>query len=323
MHNMDIQLDLQAIQSKSRSLRVAILMGCYNGADHLQAQLDSIAAQTHTNWVLLASDDGSSDETLAILQGFRQRVGENRVHIRPGPGKGFLANFLTMACDPAFEADFFAFSDQDDLWEPVRLERALTLVSPSDTTAALYCSRTHLIDDLDRGVGYSPAFRREPCFRNALVQSIAGGNTMVFNEAARRLLCATGGHVEVASHDWWLYLLVSGAGGRVVYDEWPSVRYRQHDGNLVGGNIGWRARFNRLGRLLEGRFGSWNRMHCEALAAHTELLTPENRAIFELFRRAREERLPARLGGILRARVFRQTSMGNLGLYAAVLLNKF
>lgn len=311
------------VEAKLPASRVAILMGCYNGSDHLQTQLDSIAAQTHTDWVLLASDDGSSDDTLLILERFRERFGEDRVRIRSGPGKGFLANFLTMACEPSFEAEFFAFCDQDDLWEHVRLERALGFISSSTTNAELYCSRTYLIDDLDRGLGYSPVFRREPCFRNALVQSIAGGNTMVFNEAARRLLEAPGGHVEVASHDWWLYLLVSGAGGRVIYDDWPSVCYRQHDGNLVGGNVGWRARLKRLGRLLEGRFSSWNSMHCEALGKHTELLTVENRAIFQLFRRSRGQCLPARLHGIVCARVFRQTSLGNVGLYAAVLLNKF
>lgn len=302
---------------------VAILLGCYNGAEHLEAQLESIAAQTYTNWVLLASDDGSADATRAILDRFRLCHGSERVHVRSGPQKGFLANFLAMACRPSFEAGFYAFCDQDDVWEPTRLERALGFIEPSAVVPALYCSRTRLVDDLDRVIGHSPEFRREPCFCNALVQSIAGGNTMVFNEAARQLLVAAGDQVEVASHDWWLYLLVSGAGGRVIYDAWPSVRYRQHGGNLIGGNVGWRARLTRLRRLFEGRFSRWNNMNCVALGECVELLTKENRAIFELFRRSRSDRLSARLCGIFRSRVHRQTTIGNIGMYVAVFIGKF
>ncbi|HNR51690.1 MAG TPA: NAD(P)-dependent oxidoreductase, partial [Deltaproteobacteria bacterium] len=83
-----------------------------------------------------------------------------------------------------------------------------------------------------------------------------------------------------ASHDWWVYLLVSGAGGTVFYDSWPSVRYRQHGSNLVGGNVGSKARLRRFVKLLEGRFRSWNAMHCRALQEVEFLLTPENREIF-------------------------------------------
>lgn len=303
--------------------RVAILLGCYNGAEHLAEQLDSLAAQTHSNWVLLVSDDGSRDASAAIVAAFAARVGPERVKLRRGPGKGFLANFLAMACDPGFDAEYFAFCDQDDVWEPEKLTRSLCAIERAGDRPALYCSRTRLTDEAGRDIGFSPLFRRPPCFRNALVQSLAGGNTMLFNRAARQLLVTVGADVVVPSHDWWLYLLVSGADGLVVYDEWASVRYRQHAANLVGGNIGLRARLNRLGRLLEGRFGIWNSQHCAALAPHLDLLAPPNRELFLLFCQARVEGVAGRLTRILRARLFRQTPIGNLGLYVAVLLNKF
>jgi hypothetical protein len=51
-----------------------------------------------------------------------------------------------------------------------------------------------------------------PSFRNALVQSIAGGNTMVFNVALKRLI-ENAGPLDVPSHDWWVYILVTGSGG--------------------------------------------------------------------------------------------------------------
>ena len=80
-------------------------------------------------------------------------------------------------------------------------------------TPALYGARTLLIDPEGAYLGRSPLFCRPPTFRNALVQNIAGGNTMVFNEAARRLLMAAGSAVQVPSHDWWLYLLTTAGGG--------------------------------------------------------------------------------------------------------------
>lgn len=303
--------------------QVAILLGCYNGAEHLDAQLASLAAQTHTNWVLLVSDDGSRDASLALVEAFAARVGPERVKVRRGPGKGFLANFLSMACDPGFEAAYFAFCDQDDIWEPEKLARGLRAIEHASDRPALYCSRTRLTDEAGHDIGFSPLFRRPPCFRNALVQSLAGGNTMLFNRAARQLLVTVGADVVVPSHDWWLYLLVTGADGLVVYDEWASVRYRQHAANLVGGNVGLKARLNRLGRLLEGRFGAWNSQHCAALAPHLGLLAPHNRDLFLLFRQARTDGVVGRLTRILRAGLFRQTPIGNLGLYVAVLLNKF
>ena len=82
----------------------------------------------------------------------------------------------------------------------------------------------------------SPLFRRPPSFRNALVQSLAGGNTMVLNRPARDLVALASRRARFVSHDWWAYLLVTGAGGAVHYSAKPLVRYRQHAHNLVGAN---------------------------------------------------------------------------------------
>ncbi|MCL4757085.1 MAG: glycosyltransferase family 2 protein [Rhodocyclaceae bacterium] len=303
---------------------VAILLGSYNGARHLQEQLDSIAEQSHPDWRLIASDDGSTDATRELLERFRDRRPGGHVVVRSGPGKGFLANFLGMACDPGVQAPYYAFCDQDDVWEADKLARAIDrLRTVPAGVPAVYCTRTHLIGEHGEPLGYSPLFRRAPCFRNALVQSIAGGNTMVFNEAARALVATAGAQARVASHDWWVYLLVSGAGGTVFYDSWPSVRYRQHGSNLVGGNVGSKARLRRFVKLLEGRFRSWNAMHCRALQEVEFLLTPENQEIFRIFTHSRSAGVARRLGGVLQARVFRQTPIGNLGLYASVLINRF
>jgi len=301
---------------------VAILMACYNGAAYLQEQLDSIAAQT-VDWVLLASDDGSTDETLAELERFRSRFGAERVVIRRGPARGFVANFLSMACQPVFETAYFAFCDQDDIWMPDKLERALDVLLPLDSQQPLlYGGRTALVDDDGNPLGMSPLFRHPPCFRNALVQSLAGANTMVFNEKARQLYVAAGADVSVASHDWWLYLLVTGAGGRMHYDPLPAIRYRQHSENVIGCNIGWKAKWWRFMRLLDGQLQVWSDMHVAALNRVEDRLTPENREIFEKFKAGRSKRGIACAWALLKIRLFRQTLVGNIGLYVSALLGK-
>ncbi|TGR60375.1 glycosyltransferase family 2 protein, partial [bacterium M00.F.Ca.ET.194.01.1.1] len=100
--------------------------------------------------------------------------------------QGFAANFRSMILDPRIDADCYAFSDQDDVWEPDRLESAIRWMEGEDIDMPLlFCSRTATISQTGIPAGYSPLFRRPPSFRNALVQSIAGGNTMLFNRKAR------------------------------------------------------------------------------------------------------------------------------------------
>lgn len=296
---------------------VAILMGTRDGAPFLRAQLATIAAQSHRDWRLVASDDGSTDETRAILEAFRAERGAGRVEIREGPCRGFAANFLGLAGDPSIRADFCAFADQDDLWHPDRLARGLARLAPLDPARpALTGGRTRLIDDADRPCGLSPRFRSRPGFGNALVQSIAGGNTMLFNAAAKRLLEAVP-DVEVIAHDWWIYQLVSGAGGTVIYDPEPSVSYRQHAANQIGGNQGIRAKAERLRMLMAGRLAEYTDVNLAALKAAAALLTPEAREKLALLAGLRGMGFWRRIATMRRMGLYRQTPAGTASLWLA------
>ncbi|WP_433766941.1 glycosyltransferase family 2 protein [Pseudomonas putida] len=302
---------------------VAILMCTYSGATFLAQQLASFEQQTHRNWSLYVSDDGSQDGTLEILQAFGAKLGSERVQVKKGPQRGFVANFLSLACQADIDADFFAWSDQDDIWKDEKLQKALAWVQtiPSHIPA-LYCGRTELIGETGVSYGYSPKFCLPPHFSNALVQNIGGGNTMVFNRAARSLLLEAGDRVKVPCHDWWAYLLVSGAGGVVHYDPEPMVLYRQHDENLIGGNAGWSARLKRLSMVFQGQFCEWNDQIISALEAMFHRLSPENQATLTQFKAARSQKLFLRILGFQRAGIYRQTLLGNLGLILVALLKK-
>lgn len=301
---------------------ITILLCTFQGQQYLAEQLESFAAQLHTNWKVCVSDDGSEDLTHSILAHYQQQWSEGRLHIRSGPADGFAANFLSLTCN-ASEADFYAYSDQDDIWEADKLTRAVQWLKtvPPDVPA-LYCSRTRLVDSNNNEIGVSPLFSKPPSFANALMQNIGGGNTMVFNNSARELLRKAGENKSVITHDWWAYMVVTGCGGQVFYDSTPTLRYRQHNGNLVGGNSSWRARAKRIRMLFHGRFKHWNDSNIAALRTLEHMLTPENRETLQRFAQARDMSMIPRLIHLKRSGIYRQTLLGNLGLIAAAIFGK-
>lgn len=305
------------------SPHVAILLGTYNGEKYLAEQLDSYASQTHGNWKAWASDDGSSDATPSVLRDYQRLWGAEKLAILDGPAGGCTRNFLSLATSSAISADHYAFSDQDDIWEADKLQRALDwLETQPPGVPALYCSRTMFVDEANHDIAMSQLYTRPPGFANALVQNIASGNTMVFNRAARQLLCAAGADADVYIHDWWLYMLVSACGGVVHYDPHPTLRYRQHDINLIGMNTGWKARLARMRMLFAGRLEEWDEQHVRALQKLDCHLTAQSKRTLNLFAAARRRWLLPRLAGLRRAGIYRQTLLGNLGLLAAAMFGK-
>jgi glycosyltransferase involved in cell wall biosynthesis len=302
---------------------VTILLCTLNGERFLAEQLASLKSQTFKNWKLIASDDGSWDRTKSILVAFQKSCQPGKVEIIDGPRRGAAANFLFQACAENLVSEYYAFCDQDDVWDADKLARAIDALERTDSSIpALYGSRTRLIDEAGSEIGFSPLFQRKPEFRSALVQSIAGGNTMVFNQKARELVVFCGADVDVPSHDWWLYQVTSACGGHVRYDAYPSVWYRQHTHNLIGANMSWTARMHRLQMLQQGRFRHWEDLNVAALMRVRPRMSGENQRIFDLFRKARHEPLLRRAAIFAQSGVYRQPMLGNLGLVAAMVLNK-
>jgi glycosyltransferase involved in cell wall biosynthesis len=297
--------------------RVAILLCTFNGARFLPLQLASFEAQDFTDWRLFVSDDGSKDDTLALLEEFQKKHGTGRVQLRRGPGKGFVANFLSLICDPEIPGDYYALSDQDDVWAADKLSRARSfLMNVAADVPGVYCSRARMIDENSVEIGLTPLFKNLPHFRNALVQNIAIGNTMVFNEKARSLVMQAGPDVDAAVHDWWIYLMTTAVGGSVFYDPYPSVDYRIHARNLIGAN---NSRVRNVQRILN-RFKGWNDSNIRALERIEGSMLAENRKTFELFRRSRKQSLVPRLYGLLRSGVYRGAMLDNVGLALAALV---
>nr|WP_245972416.1 glycosyltransferase family 2 protein [Rhodovulum robiginosum] len=301
-----------------------VLLALYNGAQNLREQLDSYISQTYRDWGLIVSDDGSSDEGPEIARRFSAEVSQP-VELRPGPRRGFAQNFLSLLHAAGQDARYVALSDQDDVWMADKLERAVrALRDVPEGVPAMYCSRTWVWNSRTGETWLSHMHPREPNFRNALVQNIAGGNTIVLNRAALDIAQAAADEAsDIVCHDWWLYQMVTGTGGMVVYDPEPTLYYRQHNGNQIGANTTTLARLTRIALILTGRFRGWNTRNVTALRRSAHRFTPENRRILNRFAAARRQGLTRRLAMLHRSGVHRQTTGGNAGLWLAAFLNKF
>lgn len=304
---------------------LAILLCTYNGSKFLQEQLDSFSAQSFKNWSLFIYDDGSTDNTKDLVENYK-RQSKNKVNFISNIKRiGFAKNFLNAVKNTPGNFDYYSFADQDDIWLQSKAERAVNYLKEiNNTIPALYCSRTTLIDGLGNKIGHSPLFSRETSFSNSLVQSIAGGNTMVFNKAARNLIANLTLKEDscIVSHDWFMYQLVTGVGGVVHYDPHPETLYRQHGNNLVGSNNGLKARFSRFSMLLDGTFKKWNDNNIIVLKENFELLTPENKNKLNDFIKARKCWLIPRIVGFMKCKIYRQAFLDNIVLFFGGLINK-
>lgn len=313
-----------SVESQNQSgLSVGIILCTFNGARYLNEQLSSIADQKYKNWRLFVSDDGSTDQTMELLYAFRDQYTKDKVIIFEGPKKGATKNFLSLINLVHQKCEYFAFCDQDDIWHTDKLSRATAILGAAlGRRPFLYCSSSTYISQSGNYLQGSYIFKNPPSFKNALVQSIAGGNTMVFNKVAASILAKTPLNINLVAHDWWIYILVMGCGGQVYYDSNPTVDYRQHSGALVGENRTLRAKLIRIKKLLDGRFRVWNDQNTKGLEILSNQLTPENFTTFSWFQKLRSKSLLMRVYAFFRSGIRRQTIIGNIALFLAAVLNK-
>lgn len=305
----------------SSFIKIAILMGTYNGAHFLRKQLDSLSRQSFSNWELWVSDDGSSDETIDIIQKFSQNSTQ-KVTLLNGPGKGVCDNFVSLINNNIINADLYAFSDQDDVWLDDKLERAVSFFKSVDSDVpALYCGRTILIDESDSVIGYSPNYRKPPAFSNSLIQNIASGNTMVFNEKARLLLTLSSKN-ELIIHDWALYIVVTACNGLVYFDSEPSVFYRQHTSNLIGNGMKLNRRVHNFISAITGRKALWNTINIKFIQGIIPYMNEESISVLNYFSSIRNSSLINRIVFFRRSGVYHQQLVGSLTTLIYTLMNR-
>lgn len=299
--------------------QITILLASYQGAAFLPQQLDSISTQEGVDWSLIMSDDGSRDATITILDRFAADHPEGRVQRLAGPAQGATQNFLSLI-RAAPDGQILALSDQDDVWLPGKLARALQRIGQDNTTPVLYCARTIICDERLENRYPSREFTRPHGFHNALVQACTAGNTIVVNPAAAAILkqaAPAAQTAQVVSHDWWAYQVISGAGGQVIWDPEPALLYRQHDDNEMGQNDSLGAAIKRVTMLMGGEYRDWLIRNIAALRGTEALLTDENRRLLDRFEQMLRQPGPQAAATLHRLGLYRQGRTGQIALYLA------
>jgi glycosyltransferase involved in cell wall biosynthesis len=228
--------------------KYAVVMSTYNGGDYLGTQLDSIFCHDIFDIHLYVRDDCSQDKTKDILQKYSQKY--NITILESSKRLGAAQSFMNVLSSVPNSYSYYFFADQDDFWISHKIERSLNFLSQYSDIPALYCSRLELVDRNLNHLGYSK-IPKILGFENALVECVATGCGVAFNLAAKKLLSRCSPD-KIFMHDWWAYLVIS-AFGEIVYDEQPSVKYRQHGANVVGSAYGELELYiRRIKRLVRG-----------------------------------------------------------------------
>lgn len=214
-----------------REEKVQILMSTYNGKKYLKEQMDSLLSQTYENIEIIVRDDGSSDGTGEILEIYQKQHSNVRVYLQENIG--LVDSFFWLL--EQSDAEYVAFCDQDDVWKPKKIERAVEQLKKIKGPA-VYCGNKMLVNAELKEMGLSDQQTPKPGFGNAVIENIVTGCTMVLNRELTDLLKKQIPKHAVL-HDWWCYLAATYYGA-VIYDAVPYIYYRQHGENQVGGKAG-------------------------------------------------------------------------------------
>ena len=290
--------------------KIQILLSTYNGEKYLREQLDSFLRLENAEEIsVLIRDDGSTDGTREILAEYEEKHG---FRILYGENVGLNASMQILFENADGECLYYAYADQDDVWLPHKLARAVSVLEGEDADAPLlYAARSHLTDVDGNVIGETLLPKRPPSFENALVQNICIGHTQVYNQTMLALLRAHY-HKDMFVIDHWAYLIAT-AFGKVVLDPTLVTLYRQHGKNAIGyGNTTASKIKNRIRRARAGVPKAHAKQMTALFSAFGDELSPDDRKTVSRFLAARKNFF-CRLGYLLRPDAYRQGLVENMG----------
>ncbi|PKH01847.1 hypothetical protein CXF72_14910 [Psychromonas sp. MB-3u-54] len=209
---------------------VAVLLSYYNGGNYIEEQLTSLNEQVGVSCDVYIRDDGSSNNNdIDKLTDLCDKY--HNVKIIKGKNVGVVGSFYSLL-KIVDHYEYYFFCDQDDYWYENKITNAVARLK-NHSDAALYCSSYDLVDDKLDSLG-SASPKPTASFYNAIFKNFCTGCTCAINNKLRHELLNDYYNEDIPMHDWW-FLLVAYIKGSVIYDELPSIKYRQHALNVVGG----------------------------------------------------------------------------------------
>lgn len=219
---------------------VSVLLSSYNGQKYIKELVDSVLTQEEVNVKLQVRDDGSTDDTLKILESYH----DSRISIRTGenlkPAKSFLT--LLHECD---ESDYYAYCDQDDVWYPKKLIKAVRALETYHEPA-LFISTYDVVDkQLKKMFTYDMKFYEPMRLQDTLIYRAPSACNMVFNHEMRKKVNRKIPE-NARMHDFWTLLVAELHDFPIITLDEPLIKYRQHESNTVSITPTIRERVTRL-----------------------------------------------------------------------------
>jgi rhamnosyltransferase len=252
-------------------------MSTYNGERYLKEQLESLLHQKEVYVEILVRDDGSTDHTIDILSDYQKKgvlqfyTGDNLK-----PARSFM-NLIAKANG----ADFYAFSDQDDVWEDNKLIEAIKCIQNAQRPA-LYMSATKSVD---QNLNFIQIFQLKTynTLENAMLKNYAIGCTEVFNDRFLKILQMYEPSF-IKMHDSWVCRVAHSIGAYVYVDQNAYILYRQHGDNVLGYK---ESRLKKLGTQIHTAFFNKIRIRQniakELLKGYSRIMTPEAKTLLSAF----------------------------------------
>lgn len=212
--------------------KVVILMSTYNGEKYLREQLDSLENLSRADFEIdiKIRDDGSKDNTINILKEYEKKY--SNISWYQGENKGPAYSFLELLFEQQ-DYDYYAFCDQDDVWETPKILEAVKSLKKHDTKCALYFSAVNLVDEklkfitkksLDINISLEASLMLNPVI----------GCTLVINNCLKKNIDKAEIKGEIGMHDSWIYRVAQTLDADIIYDNNAYIKYRQHGNNVMG-----------------------------------------------------------------------------------------
>lgn len=248
---------------------IDILMSTFNGARFLREQIDSILSQDSAEFRLIVRDDGSSDDTVRILNDYAARD-ERLVLSRDDHGNlGASGSFFALI--EQSEAEFIMLADQDDVWLPNKISRTFSRMREmiqrhgNERPLAVFTDLKVVDEELaviaDSFWSYQkldPIISQN--WRSLMAQNVVTGCTMMFNKAAKSVILPYA--LPAMMHDHWIAAKIA-KSGHIAYNPEQTVLYRQHGRNVEGARS---ADFSYLGSKIPGILNNVSNLKAAAAA---------------------------------------------------------
>lgn len=229
---------------------VLVLMSTYNGSRFLNVQIESIMTQKDVIVKVLVRDDGSSDETLSILKKWKETY-PNNIEFYQGRNIGPARSFLELLeKSTVYPHKYIAFCDQDDVWLPNKLNKAINCIPKGDIVKECLYLGSYQMTDSKLNPIYTPYCSPRIGVLEAMIDNVATGCTMVMNKALVNRVISVNFNL-LLMHDDWVYKIATAVNADIIFDDEKLMLYRQHGMNVIGGirqnfKEKWTGRFKKL-----------------------------------------------------------------------------